>query len=128
MAQLPQIIKWGSVPYDQQDKRGQFEHCQWNYFLKDRENGVLAGYWEASEGHEDLGAAPFHQMLHVVEGKLYIQGEGEDEARMAGPGDTVMAVVGRKMRLTVRQPVRAFFVCFPVDDIDRFDQNVKKEP
>ena len=127
MAKIPHVVKWGSVPYDLEDKLERFERSEWTYFLKDGENGVLAGYWEAEQGHEDLGEESFHEMLHVIEGKLFVQGADEAEETVAGPGDTIVVVVGRKVRVRVRESVKAFFVCFPVEDVDAYEQSVGKE-
>ena len=105
LAQVPHVVKWGSLPYDLEDQLGRFERSEWNYFLKDRENGVMAGYWEAEQGHEDLG---------------------EDEETVAGPGDTVVVVAGRRVRVSVREAVKGFFVCFPVEDVDAYEEGVRK--
>ena len=127
LAKIPHVVKWGSVPYDLEDQLGRFARSEWNYFLKDRENGVIAGYWEAEQGHEDLGEDEFHEMLHVVAGNLYVQGEDEAEETVAGPGDTIVVVAGRKVRVSVREPIKAFFVCYPLRDADEYEENVKKD-
>ena len=125
-AKVPHVVRWGAVPYDLEDQLGRFERSEWNYFLKDRQNGVLAGYWEAEQGHEDLGKDGFHEVLHVVEGNLYVQPEGESEETVAGPGDTIVVVAGRRVRVTVRDPIKGFFVCFPMADVDGYEEDVRK--
>ena len=112
LAQVPHVVKWGSLPYDLEDQLGRFGRSEWNYFLKDRENGVLAGYWEAEQGHEDLGGDEFHEVLHVVAGTLYVRPEGEDEETVAGPGDTVVVVAGRRVRVSVREAIKGFLYVF----------------
>ena len=126
LAKIPHVVKWGAVPFDLEDKQERFVRSEWNYFLKDGENGVLAGYWEAEQGHEDLGEDEFHEMLHVVQGNLYVQPEGETEETIAGPGDTIVVVAGRRVRVTVREPIKGFFVCYPVGDVDGYEEGVKK--
>lgn len=53
--------------------------------------------------------------------------EGETEEIVAGPGDTVIVVAGRKVRLTVREPVKALFVCYPMNDLEAYEAAVKRD-
>jgi len=123
----PHVVKWGSVPYDLHDTLGRLQRSDFNYFFKDPEHGLVAGYWEAEDGHEDLGGDEFHEFLVVLDGHLYALPEGESEEIVAGPGDTVVVVAGRRMKLIVREPVKAFFVCHPMDDVEGYEAGVRKE-
>ena len=125
---LPHVVKWGELPYDLHDTLGRLQRSDFNYFFKDREHGLVAGYWEAEDGHEDLGEEEFHELLVVFAGNLYVQPEGAAEEIVAGPGDTVLIVAGRKARVIVREPVQAFFVCYPMAHIDEYEGQIKKEP
>lgn len=122
---FPTVERWGSHPLDLIDPQRRFKVSRWNYFLKDQASGVIAGYWEAEQGHEDLGGSDdFDEVMHVVSGRLYVT--CGDEEMIAEPGDTVIVRRGRPMRIAVREPTRVFFVCYPMRDIAGYEAAVRE--
>lgn len=119
---IPVVAGWDSHPRNLKDAQGRFELSEWNYFLVDQEAGVLMGYWLAEGGLEVLGEDDFDEVLHVIEGHLYVTCEGSEY--VAGPGDTVVVRQGRETRVEVRERTRAFFVCYPMDDPGKYEQMV----
>ncbi len=118
------IEYWDSHPLDLKDPQGRFQRSEWNYFLVDQAAGVLMGYWLAEAGHEDLGEDDFAEVLHVISGRLYVTDNGEEQE--AGPGDTVVVKPGRPLRLAVREPTRAFFVCYHMSDPVGYETMVRQ--
>lgn len=118
------VEHWDSHPLDLKDSLGRFRRSEWNYFLVDQAAGVLMGYWLAEAGHEDLGQDDFDEVLHVISGRLYVTGEGEEQA--AGPGDTVVVRPGRPLRLAVRETTLAFFVCYRMADPAGYEARVRQ--
>ncbi len=120
----PIVERWDSHPLDLKDPLERFKRSEWNYFLVDQESGVLMGYWLAEEGAEDLGGDEFDEVMHVIEGKLYVTCEGE--AYTAGPGDTIVVRPGRPTRIAARELTRAFFVCYSMSDPEAFEARMHK--
>lgn len=118
------IERWDSHPLDLKDSQGRFRRSEWNYFLVDQAAGVLMGYWLAEDGHEDLGADDFAEVLHVMSGRLYVT--GADEEQEAGPGDTVVVKPGRPLRIAVREATCAFFVCYHMSDPVGYEAMVRQ--
>ena len=66
-----------------------------------------------------------------MEGKIYVEAEGKQY--VAERGDTVIVRAGRKCRVVVKEPIKSFFMCCPVDDPLGYEQMMletfkKKEP
>lgn len=120
----PVLIKWGDPPLDLQDPLVRFKRSDWNYFLVDQEAGILAGYWLAEQGQEYLGEDEFDEVLHVIEGTLLVRCEGREYT--ASPGDTVIVRRQRPTQLIVREPMRAFFICYPVSDPEGYAANIRR--
>jgi uncharacterized cupin superfamily protein len=118
------VERWDSHPLDLKDPQGRFRRSEWNYFLVDSPAGVLMGYWLAEAGHEDLGQEDFDEILHVISGRLYVTCDGQDQ--VAGPGDTVVVKPGRPLRIAVREPTRAFFVCYRMADPAGYEAMVRQ--
>ncbi|MFH1615991.1 MAG: hypothetical protein ABIG61_13020 [Planctomycetota bacterium] len=131
LKKLPHIVKFNEVKYDLHDPWQRFKRSEFHYFLKDKEQGLVAGYWEAQDGYEDLGKEQdsFHELLLVIEGSLYVRSQNCSQELVAGPGDTVVVVRGRNIRIIVREPVKVFFVCYPMgtgNAIDDYEKMAKK--
>ncbi len=124
MKTWPVVERWDSHPLDLKDAQGRFKRSEWNYFLVDQASGMLMGYWLAEEGLEDLSWDDFDEVLHVVEGRLYVTCEGQELT--AGPGDTVVVRRGRPTRIVVRERTRAFFVCYPMADPEGYEAGVRR--
>jgi uncharacterized cupin superfamily protein len=120
---IPYVEKYADSRLNLKDPLGRMKRSDWNYFFLDQKNKFFAGYWEAEQGAEDLGADSFHELLVVLEGKLYVEAEGKQY--VAKQGDTVNVLAGRKCRVIVKEPVRSFFVCCPVDDPLGYEQRVQ---
>ncbi|MCC7354357.1 MAG: DUF861 domain-containing protein [Anaerolineae bacterium] len=120
---IPLVEHWDSHPLDLIDPQERFKTSRWNYFLKDQASHVLAGYWEAEQGYEDLAGDDFDEVLHVISGNLYVTCEGKE--MVAGPGATVVVRRGRPMRIAARERVRAFFICYPVPDPNGYEAAVR---
>lgn len=117
---LPHVMKWKDRSFDLHDPFGRLKRSDFQYFYCDKEAGMVAGYWEAEDGHEDLGEESFHELLFVMEGKLYIYPKDSDEEIIAEPMDTFICKSGRPVRLTVKEPVKVFFICYPLDNIEEY--------
>lgn len=124
--ELPHVVDSEKINYDLHDTLNRFKRSEFNYFAKDKEHGLVAGYWEAEDGFEDLGQDEFHEFIVVLQGRVYLQPEESTEEIIANPGDTVIVVSGRKVKLIVREPVKAFFICYPMNDIEDYERNIKK--
>jgi uncharacterized cupin superfamily protein len=120
----PVVVRWDEQALDLKDPQERFRRSSWNYFLVDQQAGVLIGYWLAEQGSEDLGSDAFDEVLHVIEGALYVHCEGAEHR--AGPGDTVVVRRGRPLRLEAREPVRALFVCYPLEDAQGYEAGVRR--
>ena len=124
MREWPIVEKWGDHSRDLSESQGRFRRSDWNYFIVDQKLGALAGYWLAESGHEDLGEDDFDEILHVIEGRLYVT--GGEQSYVAEPGDTVVVHRGRPMRVEVREPSRVFFVCYGVADPEGYELDVRR--
>ena len=119
---LPFVEKYADSELVLKDPLGRMKRSDWNYFFLDQENKCFAGYWEAEDGAEDLAGDSFHELLVVLEGKIYVEAEGKQY--VAEPGDTVIVLAGRKCRVVVKEPIKSFFLCCPVDDPLAYEQAV----
>ena len=119
---VPFVEKYADSQLVLKDALGRMKRSDWNYFFLDQKNKCFAGYWEAEQGAEELGADPFHELLVVLEGKIYVEAEGKQY--VAQRGDTVIVLAGRKCRVVVKEPIKSFFVCCPVDDPLGYEQRV----
>jgi ethanolamine utilization protein EutQ (cupin superfamily) len=119
--QPPLIVHWDTYPLDRTEPVKLFEHSRFNYMYHQQEAGVLMGYWEVENGSEvaqdEFDLDPFHELIVVLEGKLYASGDGFEE-QAAGPGDVVMILPNRKTRLRVEEKTRALFVVYGTDPHD----------
>jgi ethanolamine utilization protein EutQ (cupin superfamily) len=122
--EIPVIERWDTHSLDLTDPKRRFKVSRWNYFLKDPATGVVMGYWEAEQGYEDLGqGGDFDEVMHVVLGRLYVACEGQE--LVANPGDTVIIQRDRPTRIMVREPVRVFFICYPMPDIAGYEADIR---
>jgi uncharacterized cupin superfamily protein len=120
---VPVVEHLSNSPLVLNDPLRRFRLSRWNYFINDQANHVLAGYWEAAEGYEDLDTADFDEIMVVLAGRLYVTCGGEEI--VAEPGDTVIVRQGRPVRIAARECVRAFFVCYPVPDPAGYEAAVR---
>ncbi len=120
----PVVVAWDAGSLDIKEPQERFKLSEWNYFIADGEDQVLVGYWQAEDGHEDLSGDDFNEIMHVIEGRLYVTCEGEDYT--AGPGDTVIVRRGRSTRIAARERTRALFMCYPVADPEGYEVRVHK--
>lgn len=111
----PDIVRWGDVPMDMTSVVGRFERSDFNAFYTDRERGMAVGHWEVAEGYEEYGMFPQTEVLYIVEGTAKVQ--TDDGEQTVGPGDTVFAHPGRRMRLVVAESLRVFYVTAGMEDI-----------
>ena len=111
----PDIVRWGDVPMDMISVVGRFKRSAFNAFYTERERGMAVGHWEVAEGDEDYGMFPQTEVLYIVEGRWKVQ--TDDSEQTVGPGDTVFAHPGRRMRLVVAEPLRVFYVTAGMEDI-----------
>ena len=119
------IERWSTHPFDLCDPYKRFKKSNFNYFLKDPQNGIVIGYWDAEDGYEDLGEEGFHEIIHVMEGRLFVMVNGREE--IAHKGDTVVIKNGQHSRIIVRGHVKALFVCYAMDDVEEYEENVRRK-
>jgi uncharacterized cupin superfamily protein len=122
MKHTSQVYKWGQPPLNIQDPQKRFRKSEWNYFLIDQNAGILAGYWFAEQGHEILGEDTFIEIMHVIEGCLYVLCEGRETT--VEPGDTLVISNNVTTKLIVKEPIRAFFICYSVPDPEAYVKTV----
>jgi uncharacterized cupin superfamily protein len=120
----PIVVRWDDPPLDLKDPQERFRRSEWNYFVVDQQAGVLIGYWQAEAGAEDLAGDDFDEVMHVIDGQLYVTCQGQ--ALTAGPGDTVLVRRGRPMRIEARAPTKAMFVCYPVADPEAYEAEIRQ--
>ena len=76
------------------------------------------------DGYEDYGSFPETYAFYIVEGTAFVE---TDEGEVTvGPGDTVLAIPGRRLRFRVVEPVKVFYVTCGARDI-LIEQEVRRK-
>ncbi len=122
--QQPVVVRWGDVPLDMTSIVGKFNRSEFNAFYTDPGRGMSMGHWSVEEGYEDYGMFPQTEIFYIVEGTATVQ--TDDSEYTVGPGDTVFAIPGRRLRLLVKEPMKAFYVCSGAEDIVK-TQEVRRQ-
>jgi ethanolamine utilization protein EutQ (cupin superfamily) len=123
----PRVIHWDTYPRDMTEPIKLFARSQFNYLHKNPQAGVVMGYWEVEQGEEtlpdDFDLKPFHEIIVVLEGRLYVSGRGVEE-QAAGPGDVVIIEPSRDTHVRVAERTRAFFLVYGTD-IDSMEDSMR---
>ncbi len=115
---LPLVAHWDSFPFDCRDVMDRFKLSKFNYFHKDRNAGLMMGFWEVQEGSETIGevvgGGSADEVMVVLEGEILVSSPGM-QPQVARVGDVILCMRHRETRLEVQDRARAFFVVWDID-------------
>lgn len=116
---IPHLITNNTFPLNLEDKI-HFVLSKWNYFIKDKENNYVAGYWEAAEGELPFsGEDDFSEIIIVLSGKIQVECNGKVED--VYPGECICLIPGRPVKMKIKEKVVTFFIEVPVENVEHIE-------
>ena len=84
-----------------------------NTFYYSKDEKLIAGYWEASEGWFDAEIEEQTEINYVIEGEIDIVCEGKKIT--AKKGDCFLVESGEKLKWIIKEPIKTIFFMYPAN-------------